>query len=299
MLRQSTSMLCAGVSRSLSSLRSLHREFLDLVKDNGDEDGAITARHINDRVREIKISNTRTKNSITGKMMNELADIVDNLELPSDPLDQTVAILLRGEGDTFCSGADLSLVRNTVNTPGRGEMMSLFMTDCLNRFLSSKYISCCVINGPAIGGGAEITTSCDFRVMVESERSYVQFIHCTLGASTGFGGSSRLSSVVSRQSALLFLSSSSRISVQTGLQTGYINEKIECSTDMQMIDASLKFISPFTNQKFYNAVRSFKSIVSQNFSKKKDDFDFETAVFKGRWMSGDNKSALHRKDISS
>ena len=281
-----------GSTRSQSSLRSLHGGFLDLVKSDGDGGGYVSVRDINDKVKEIKISNTRTKNSITGKMMKELASIVDSLQ-SSDPNETTVALILRASGDAFCSGADLGLVRSIVNTPERGKLMSSFMTDCLNRLHTSRYISCCIIDGPALGGGAELTTACDFRLMVNHERSYVQFIHCMLGASTGFGGSTRLSGIVSRQNALTFLASSSRISVDRGLQTGFVDGGIDA--DAEVLDASLQFLSSFTDQKFPESVRSFKTIVSQSYSTKKENlFDFETAVFKGRWMGRDNKSALQK-----
>jgi enoyl-CoA hydratase/carnithine racemase len=41
--------------------------------------------------------------------------------------------------------------------------MSLFMTDAFTRLRTSGLISLCLINGPAVGGGSELITVCDYR----------------------------------------------------------------------------------------------------------------------------------------
>jgi enoyl-CoA hydratase/carnithine racemase len=51
----------------------------------------------------------------------------------------------------------------TVNTSEKGLSMSLFMTDAFARLRTSGLISLCLINGPAVGGGSELTTVCDYR----------------------------------------------------------------------------------------------------------------------------------------
>ena len=43
--------------------------------------------------------------------------------------------------------------------------MSHFMTDALSRLRTSGLISVCLINGNCIGGGAEIATVCDYRLL--------------------------------------------------------------------------------------------------------------------------------------
>jgi ethylmalonyl-CoA/methylmalonyl-CoA decarboxylase len=76
-------------------------------------------------------------------------------------------------------------VNDIVNTPERGLMMSKYMTDALNRLRQSDIISIAAINGKAIGGGAELTTTTDFRIMSESIDNYISFIHAKLGAAPG------------------------------------------------------------------------------------------------------------------
>ena len=50
-----------------------------------------------------------------------------------------------------------------MNTPELAILMSQFMTDAFTRLRCSGLVSVCLINGTAVGGGAEIATVCDYR----------------------------------------------------------------------------------------------------------------------------------------
>ena len=45
--------------------------------------------------------------------------------------------------------------------------MYLFMTDALDRIRKAPFISATVVGGAAIGGGLELTTATDYRVVVQ------------------------------------------------------------------------------------------------------------------------------------
>ena len=57
-----------------------------------------------------------------------------------------------------------------------------------------------VVRGRAIGGGAELTTATDLRVF--SPDASLSFVQSKMGLSTGWGGGSRLTSIVGRAKAL-------------------------------------------------------------------------------------------------
>jgi enoyl-CoA hydratase/carnithine racemase len=64
----------------------------------------------------------------------------------------------------------------------------------LDNFLSlcrrAPLITVAALGGPAMGGGAELATSTDFRVM--STKAKIQFVQSRMGVSCGWGGTSRL-----------------------------------------------------------------------------------------------------------
>ncbi len=169
--------------RARSSLVATHEFFLNMVMQHG-EGEVQTVQH--DRFAELIINNPTKRNAISGRMMLQFAQIIDDLVPVSSSgiSDDRVGVILRGSGrDAFSAGADLNLVKDIVNTPQKGGLMSMFMTDALNRLYQSPLISVCVLNGPALGGGAELTTSCDFRIMPADNKVYVQFVHAKIGAS--------------------------------------------------------------------------------------------------------------------
>jgi len=60
-----------------------------------------------------------------------------------------------------------------------GRDMGTLMYDSLQRLQKLPMISVALIEGKAIGGGAELTTACDFRLM--SETAKLGFVHIKLG----------------------------------------------------------------------------------------------------------------------
>lgn len=63
---------------------------------------------------------------------------------------------------------------------------NLFMTEVLQRLSRLPCVSFAVIHGPAVGGGAELVTACDFRIMAEDQNdAYIQFVHAKMGLTPG------------------------------------------------------------------------------------------------------------------
>lgn len=55
----------------------------------------------------------------------------------------------------------------------------MFMQNTLTRFMRLPLISVALVQGWAMGGGAELTTACDFRLM--TEESVIRFVHKEMG----------------------------------------------------------------------------------------------------------------------
>ena len=62
--------------------------------------------------------------------------------------------------------------------------MSLVMHAATNRFRSLPLISVAAIEGAAVGGGAELTTCCDHRIL--SHDAYIHFVHAKMVCDTVF-----------------------------------------------------------------------------------------------------------------
>lgn len=192
-----------------------HGAFLDMVHTQGDDiDGTVTLKHFDSNcVTEITVSNPASRGSITGRMMLELAEIVDQLcpgsgghhgSTPPAPapasndIDSgggggsvvptpTRGLILRGTDQFFSSGANFPLCTTRLQTNAAGVLMGAFMTDALTRIRTAPFISVAVLNGPALGGGAELATAPDFRIVRGSghPEPYAMFVHAKVGICLG------------------------------------------------------------------------------------------------------------------
>lgn len=116
--------------------------------------------------------------------MVDFRDCVEELE----KWQEGKAVILCGRYGNFCSGGDLDFARST-GTPEAGARMSTWMQDALMRLQRLPLISVCLIEGSALGGGAEISVSCDYIIAAENMR--FGFVHGKMGIITAWGGATR------------------------------------------------------------------------------------------------------------
>lgn len=117
-------------------------------------------------------------------MMMELWRIMKTLE----EWKEGKGIILHSVGDVFCSGGDLNTVRKIAN-PDDGYKMAILMHETLTRLHQLPLISVALVQGKALGGGAELATACDFRLF--TSKGEIGFVQGRMGVVTGWGGGTR------------------------------------------------------------------------------------------------------------
>lgn len=174
----------------------------------------------------LTLNNPSRMNAFSGSMMVDLEERVTELEKWTEGK----GLIVRGAAGTFCSGSDLNAVR-AISNPQDGMKMCMFMQNALTRLLRLPLISVAVVEGRALGGGAELVTACDFRLMVRG--SVVQFVHKHMGLVPGWGGAARLVRVVGSPSALKLLSGALKVDPDLGLQIGLADGVLEVTHDQE------------------------------------------------------------------
>ncbi|XP_033983181.1 ethylmalonyl-CoA decarboxylase isoform X2 [Trematomus bernacchii] len=153
-------------------------------------------------------------------MMVDLEERVSQLEGWTDGK----GLIVQGASGTFCSGSDLNAVR-ALSNPQDGMKMCMFMQNTLTRLLRLPMISVALVEGRALGGGAELTTACDFRLMAPG--SVIQFVHKHMGLVPGWGGAARLVRIVGSQNALKLLGGAVKVDPELALQIGLAEEVLQ------------------------------------------------------------------------
>jgi ethylmalonyl-CoA/methylmalonyl-CoA decarboxylase len=128
-------------------------------------------------------------------MMVQLKEVVEELENWKDGK----GVVLHVAGGSFCTGGDLNTM-SAIMDPVKGARMSEFMQRTLNRLYCLPLLSVALVQGHALGGGAEIATACDFRMMDVSAK--IGFVQSRMGVSPGWGGGMRLVQLVGRNVAM-------------------------------------------------------------------------------------------------
>ena len=150
-------------------------------------------------VAEIVIDHPPTRNALTPRMMVALADAIGAVSTAR-------VVILRGEGNAFCSGGNLDAVRTHLFAEGTGRALGAFMHRAVNDLAALDAPVIAVVEGPALGGGAELLTGCDFVYASPSAR--IGFIQARLGVAPGFGGGTRLTRRLGPRLALQLLTES-------------------------------------------------------------------------------------------
>lgn len=240
----------------------------------------------------LTVNNPSRMNAFSGSMMVDLEERVTELENWTDGK----GLIVHGAAGTFCSGSDLNAVK-AISNPQDGMKMCMFMQNALTRLLRLPLISVAVVEGRALGGGAELVTACDFRLMVRG--SVIQFVHKHMGLVPGWGGAARLVCVIGSQNALKLLGGAIKVDPELGLQIGLADDVLEVAQEHEREESVLQqaenWLSRYTKGPV-PVIRAVKQVVlSGRELPLSDALRTEKDVFGTVWGGPANLQALASK----
>lgn len=100
-------------------------------------------------------------NALTGPMLAELADAVDDAAGP---------IVLAGSGDRFCTGGDLARLADIAERPDEARAFAERIVGTLDAVERHPGGVVAAVDGPALGGGCELVTAADLAVATDRAR---------------------------------------------------------------------------------------------------------------------------------
>ena len=115
-----------------------------------------------DGVGLLLLNSPKTKNALKSEDMLLIRNILCR-EAESD----IYALIISGEGNVFCSGADFSELISIIGKNRKDqELQSNDMSKLCDSIQNFPLPTVCALNGSAYGGGVEIACACDFRISV-------------------------------------------------------------------------------------------------------------------------------------
>ncbi len=170
-------------------------------------------------VAELLIDDPPTRNALHPHMMVALADRI------ADLTGRCRVVLVGGTAGAFCSGGNLNALRSHLALPELAGALVDFMTATTERLVQGDMMVLGVVDGPALGGGAELLTACD--EVYGSPRARIGFVQARLGVSPGFGGGRRLVARVGPRAALKLLTEAKILDATEAARRGLIDEVVD------------------------------------------------------------------------
>ncbi|XP_053317163.1 ethylmalonyl-CoA decarboxylase isoform X2 [Spea bombifrons] len=199
--------------------------------------GSINLHKGDNGIAELCINNPSRMNAFTGTMMIQLEERISDLE----NWQLGKGLIVYGAENTFCSGSDLNAVK-AISNPQASIMMCMLMQNTLTRLQRLPLISAALIQGKALGGGAELCTACDFRLMAKG--SEIRFVHKQMGLVPGWGGAARLVHLIGSRHALKLLSGAVRVDPEKALDIGLADDILP--SDNILLEEALNWITTYT-----------------------------------------------------
>ena len=157
------------------------------------------------------------------KALNALnSAVLDELDKTLDAVDQEAirCLILTGAGEkSFVAGADIGEMSTL--TKAEGEAFGKEGNDVFRKLETFPIPVIAAVNGFALGGGCEISMSCDIRIC--SENAVFGQPEVGLGITPGFGGTQRLARIVGTGKAKEMIYGARNIKAEEAYRIGLVN----------------------------------------------------------------------------
>ncbi|QLD88856.1 enoyl-CoA hydratase/isomerase family protein [Natronomonas salina] len=169
-----------------------------------------------DDVRVVTLDRPERRNALTPAALDDLEAAVVDCTAP--------VVYLRGAGEAFCAGADLSVVADVADS-GEVEPFVRRGQRVADAIESASAVVVAGVDGAARGGGVELALACDLRLATPDATFGEPGV--TFGLFGAWGGTVRLPEVVGLGDALDFSLSGRVVDAEEALRMGLVSRVVD------------------------------------------------------------------------
>ena len=168
-----------------------------------------------DEIGIITISRPKALNALNSQVLDELSETLDFIDIS-----HINALIITGEGQkAFVAGADISEMSTL--SKKEAEAFSIKGNNVFRKIETFEVPVIAAVNGFALGGGCEISLSCDIRIC--SDNAIFGQPEVGLGITPGFGGTQRLARTIGIGMAKQMIYTGQNIKAEEALRIGLVN----------------------------------------------------------------------------
>ena len=183
----------------------------------------------------VTINRPERRNALARETLAELRTVFENHARQPD---LRLAVLSATGEQAFCAGGDLVDLDQT-RDPESAEAFANVGTAALDAIRLFPVPTLAVLNGIAIGGGAELAVACDMRIAAAHAR--IGFVQATLHISTAWGGGADLTRLVGYARAIELLSTGEMLEAADAYAMGLVNRVAPEGELLTFVD---RFVAP-------------------------------------------------------
>lgn len=227
----------------------------------------------------LTINREKALNALNSTVLEELSTALDNVNL-----DEVRCLILTGAGQkSFVAGADIGEMSTL--TKAEGEAFGKKGNDVFRKLETFPIPVIAAINGFALGGGCEISMSCDIRIC--SDNAVFGQPEVGLGITPGFGGTQRLARLVGAGMAKQMIYTARNIKADEALRIGLVNAVY---TQEELMPAAEKMAAGIAKNAPI-AVRNCKKAINEGL-----DVDMDAAIVIEEKLFGDCFESYDQKE---
>lgn len=171
----------------------------------------------------ITINRPEALNALNSQVLEDLESTFKSVNL-----DEVRALVLTGAGEkSFVAGADIGEMSTL--TKKEGEAFGKKGNDVFRMIETFPIPVIAAVNGFALGGGCEISMSCDIRLC--SDNAVFGQPEVGLGITPGFGGTQRLARLVGAGMAKQLIYTARNIKAPEAYRIGLVNQVVSAELD--------------------------------------------------------------------
>ena len=230
----------------------------------------------------LTINRPKALNALNSETLTELNEVLTEIE----GRDDIKVVILTGAGEkSFVAGADISEMVNFSAAEARAFGMKASVP--FFKLMNMRQVTIAAVNGFALGGGCEISMSCDIRLC--SENAIFGQPEVGLGITPGFGGTQRLARIVGPGMAKQMIYTARNIKAAEALRIGLVNAVYPVE---ELMDAAKKMANGIAMNAPI-AVRACKKAINEGLEVGMDDaIVIEEKLFGSCFETEDQKAGM-------
>ena len=206
------------------------------------------------------INRPKALNALNSEVLSDLDELVQTVSADAD----IRALVITGSGEkAFVAGADIGEMSTL--TPEEGEAFGKHGNNVFRKLETLPIPTIAAVNGFALGGGCELSMSCDIRICADT--AVFGQPEAGLGITPGFGGTQRLARLVGPGMAKQLIYTAKNIKADEAYRIGLVNAVYPLDELMPAAEKMAEIIA----KNAPIAVRACKKAINEGLEEKMDD----------------------------